>query len=96
MRAALDDAGAGAPLVGALAAGWLFGSVSMLAFGCIVLSDGLDAARGRPVATRPLWIIAAAYLLFGIAALVARGANPHFLLFVVTGLLVGGFAATLR
>jgi hypothetical protein len=60
--AALADAGLDGQTVGALAVGWYFGSVSMLAFGVIVLAAAVDAARGRPVAVAPLWIIAGGYL----------------------------------
>jgi hypothetical protein len=39
-----------------------------------------------------VWTIAVGYVVFGVAAFLLRERNPHFLLFVLTGLLVGGYA----
>jgi hypothetical protein len=77
---------------GALAVGWYFGSVAMLVFGVIVLSDTAMIWRGRPVDPKHLWAIAGGYIVFGLVAWLTRDLNPHFLLFLVTGLLVAGLA----
>jgi hypothetical protein len=89
MARALRDAGLDADLTGALAAGWIFGSVAMLGFGGIVLQAGVRMRRGDPSGIPAVRIIAAAYVLFGAGAFVLRDFNPHFLLFVGTGLLAG-------
>lgn len=79
-------------LTGALAVGWYFGSVAMLAFGLIVGHSAWRMWQGAAVSTVPAGIIAALYLLFGLGAYLSRDFNPHFLLFVLTGVLVGIFA----
>lgn len=91
-RGPLAAAQVDADVVAALSIGWYFGSVSMLGFGVIVLHQALRRRAGRPVQPGPLWAIAVLYLGFGTTAFLARGLNPHFLLFAVTGLLVGLFA----
>lgn len=96
LEAVLDGAGLDVGIIAALSIGWYFGSVSMLGFGAIVLHQAARGSRGHSIQPSPLWIISVLYLLFGIAAYIARDYNPHFLLFVGTGLLVGvfGFLAT--
>ena len=89
MRTALESAGAGDDLVGALAAGWYFGSVAMAVFGAIVFTSGLRLRRGDSSGVLPVRLIATGYVLFGLAAFAARHFIPHFLLFVLTGLLAG-------
>lgn len=84
---ALAAAGAGPDLAGALAVGWHFGSMAMFVFGLIVLRI---AIRGDdPCSVR---FIAVGYLVFGVAAWLARELNPHFLLFVFTGVLLALFS----
>lgn len=81
-----DDAGA-VDLVGALAVGWHFGSMAMFVFGLIVLRIAIrdaDSCSAR--------FIAVGYLVFGLAAWLARDLNPHFLLFIVTGVLLSVFS----
>lgn len=46
LRGRLSSAGVGEDLVGALAAGWFFGSAAMAAFGAVVLTSGLRLRRG--------------------------------------------------
>jgi hypothetical protein len=70
--------------IGALAAGWYFGSVAMLAFGAIALSVALSRS---PSPFLYLGIIAGGYILFGLAAYILLDFNPHFLGFVAIGLL---------
>jgi hypothetical protein len=79
-------------LTGALAAGWYFGSASMLAFASIVAAQAVRRLRGAHVDVGALSSIAAAYVLFGTMAFVLRDFRPHFLLFIVTGMLVAAFA----
>lgn len=91
-KAFFESAGLNAGIIAALSIGWYFGSVSMLAFGVIVLQQAIRRLRGQPIQPGPLWTISAVYLLFGTAAYVARDFKPHFLIFVGTGVLVGLFA----
>ncbi len=74
--------------IGALAAGWYFGGACMLAFAAITFSAGLSN-RGAMRPSVPLFAIAITYFLFGWVAFVLRHFNPHFLGFVVLGLIVG-------
>jgi hypothetical protein len=94
LTSALDGSGVAADLQGALAVGWFWGSASMAAFGLIVTIYASRRLRGDHPPVLPIRLIAVTYLLFGAAAFLARDFNPHFLLFVVSGLLVG--AATWR
>jgi hypothetical protein len=94
----LESAPLESDVIAALAVGWYFGSVSMLGFGAIVLHQTLRRLRGEPVQPGPVWAISVVYLLFGGAAYVLRDFNPHFLLFIGTGALVGlfGYFATVE
>ena len=85
----LSKAGVVQPLLGAVAVGWYFGSVAMLTFGVVVLLMGLRLKRGDRSGVLTVRIVAAAYLLFGLTVFVLRDFNPHFLVFVFTGLLTG-------
>lgn len=91
-RESLTGAGVEADEVGALAAGWYFGSAAMLAFGLLVLQQARRRLRSQRVDGGPLWIVALAYVAFGAAAFALRGGNPHFLGFVATGCLTALFA----
>jgi hypothetical protein len=89
IRGELAGTGAGEHLVHAISAGWLFGSASMATFGAVVFASGLRLRRGDRTGVLPIRLIAACYVAFGLAALLASHFNPHFLLFVATGLLAG-------
>jgi hypothetical protein len=89
LRAALESHGCSGELIGALGAGWTFGSVSMLTFGALVLCDGIRLRRGALVSVAAAPAVGAAYVAFGATAWLLRDLNPHFLLFVLTGLLIG-------
>ena len=86
MSGALDNIGAGDSLTGALAAGWYYGSMAMLVFGLVVLQIAIRDGDACPVR-----FIALGYLVFGLAAWLARDLNPHFLLFVAIGALLALF-----
>jgi hypothetical protein len=88
LRGALVAASVPADLVAALGVGWIFGSTAMLTFGVLVTGLAIDVLRGGNPTLWPAAIVGIAYVLFGTVAFLARGRNPHFLLFVVTGLLV--------
>lgn len=96
MRQALLQAGAGADLVGALAAGWHFGTASMAAFGVIVITAAARLRRGDLSGAIFVKAVAACYVIFGAATFVARAYNPHFLLFVVTGVVAWLPVATVK
>ena len=89
LRGDLKSAGVAEDLVGALAVGWYFGSVAMLTLGAITLRSGLMLRGGDHSGVTPVRIIAACYLAFGFVTFVSRNFNPHFLVFIVTGLLAG-------
>lgn len=91
-RAALRAADVDARLAGALAVGWYFGSVAMLTFGVIVLRAAWKLSEDAESARGPVKPIAIAYLLFGFSAFLMRDFNPHFLVFILTGSLLAGFA----
>ena len=88
MRQELTHHGVPADLISTMAIGWLFGSVAMGAFGAIALVAGLGVPGGAYVAAV---IVGLAYGGFG-AVTYAIYRDPHFLGFVVIGLLaaVGG------
>lgn len=60
----------------------------MLAFGLIVLGVAARLGRHGRMSRRPLLVIGLAYLAFGLAAFLMTGLNPHFVLFMATGVLV--------
>lgn len=83
-------------VLGAVGAGWHFGSVSMATFGLLGLLSVWLARGGDPKAR---WIpitIGLAYVAFGVAALLLRGGRPHFIAFVALGGLLLGGAMTWR
>lgn len=85
---ALVDARTPVDLVDTLRIGWHFGSVSMAAFGIIVLL-AWSGMGGRAWPVKPAVVVAATYLVFGVVATIATGFNPHFiLLFALPGLLL--------
>jgi drug/metabolite transporter (DMT)-like permease len=86
LRQQLADVGASAELQAGLQAGWQFGGAAMLAFGVIVLTTFLSRSEPRP-SRAPSSVIAVAYVLFGLWALVSTG-NPFFLIFIIPGSLL--------
>jgi hypothetical protein len=88
LRALLVQAENDPELVAGLTVGWYFGSVAMLAFGVVVLRDAWMLKHDLAHATGAAAIIGAAYLLFGLRALFYRGFNPHFLGFILIGLVI--------
>jgi hypothetical protein len=89
LRGALESHGCTPGLVGVVAAAWTFGSVAMLTFGFLVLCDGMRLRRGARVSVASAPAIAAAYLCFGVVAWLLRDLDPHFLAFVLAGLVIG-------
>ena len=89
LRSALETAGAPQALEQALATGWYFGSVSMLTFGVILILCGLRMKRGDASLVAASRAIAACYVVFGVAAFLTHHFNPHFLAFIIPGLLAG-------
>jgi len=77
--------------IDALAVGWFFGTASMLAFASVVLLQAISQIRGLPAAPGASWIVAVTYVVFGSCAFVFRDFNSHFILFVLTGVLVAIF-----
>ena len=65
----------------------------MAIFGTVVLTAAIAALRGPLPSTAPLWLIAAGYLAFGLAAFTWIDANVHFLGYAMIGLVVAAGAA---
>lgn len=74
-------------LILSLKIGWQFGGVAILTFGCIALALFTSVLRGRPVSLLPAALIAFAYTVFGLWALLVSG-NLFFLILVVPGTLL--------
>lgn len=67
--------------------GWCWGSFCMAGFGLILLGQGAKALRGQAVDRLSVGFVSLTYVVFGFWAMLVRGFNPFFSLFVVTGLL---------
>jgi hypothetical protein len=89
LRPALQSAGVPGDVTGALAIGWYWGSAAMAAFGVITLVSGRKLWRGDVSLVPALLAVAGCYLIFGAVAFVQDDFNPHFLLFMATGLQAG-------
>jgi Na+/proline symporter len=85
IRPELVAAGVPDDLVGALAAGWHFGGVAMVAFAAIVLMAWRRARRGDVAGLEAVGVVAAAYIVFGTTAFVLRSFAPFFLVFIAPG-----------
>jgi hypothetical protein len=85
LRASLARAQTPPDIVTGVAVAWHFGGVAMLTFGCLVVLLFVLAAKQRPVSAVPGWVIAFAYVAFGVGALLITR-NPFFLIFVAPGL----------
>jgi hypothetical protein len=75
-------------VIGALGIGWHFGSVSMATFGILGLVSFAQMRKGRVGARWTPLLIGVAYTLFGTVAFLYRGFRPHFVFFIVLGLLL--------
>ena len=84
----LLQGGNDADLIHGLAIGWYFGSLAMLAFGVVVLRDARALGRDPAHVTGAAAIVGIAYAAFGLWALFYKGFNPHFIGFIVIGLLI--------
>jgi hypothetical protein len=87
VRAELVNEHASLDLISGLAAGWLWGTACMLTFGAIVTISGVQMRRGNYSGEFAVRAIAVCFLAFGMLAFVLEGFEPHFLIFVVLGLL---------
>lgn len=91
LREALGAARPGGGATAVLSAGWQLGSVSLLAFGLVALSAGLTRWKGQPVASTPLWIMAAVLTGYGFMAGVL-GDRTFFLVYFGY-MVIGGLVA---
>ena len=89
MKAELAKVQAPADVVGALGAGWFFGSAAMAAFGIVVIVAAVRMRRGDGSGAFALRTIGACYFVFGLIVFVAQGYEWFFLNFSVAGLLAG-------
>jgi hypothetical protein len=87
------EIGARPTLLGAVTLVLYFSVVAMFAFGGLVLNSAVRSIRGRSPELAPLWVVAASYVGFGLAAFVLVGRSPHFLGYAAMGLLVALGAA---
>lgn len=78
-------------LLGAVMMGLHFGSVAMFGFGALVLVLAFRALRAAGTDRLLIAVIAAVYLLFGIAAFIGTGSH-HMLGYALMGLLLAGAA----
>jgi hypothetical protein len=62
-------------------------------FGALVLTAAISTFRGKTPPIAPLWLVAAGYVTFGLAAFVRIDANVHFLGYAAIGLVVATGAA---
>jgi hypothetical protein len=92
LEAALSADGVDQEVLVGLSVGWFFGSVAMLTLGVLVLWMVRLAALGDLGNPLGAWMVALAYAGFGIVAFVLRGLDPQFLVFILNGILVAGFA----
>lgn len=92
LEAELKQAGVDLDLTRALGIGWIFGSVAMLTFGLIVLRLGLRSLRGKQTDSGAVLIVGVSYTAFGLGAFFWTHFNPHFIGFVVIGLIVAAAA----
>lgn len=83
-------------LIQGVGIGWLYGSAAMLTFGALVLTAWWWTRTGRIVAATVSALISLLYLGFGTWALLESGFEPHFIGFVVIGLLLGLASLGLR
>jgi hypothetical protein len=67
---------------------WHFGGLGMLVFGVVAVAQAVHRLRGLDVWALPGQAIAAAYLGFGLWALVVSDFNLFFMVFVVPGTLL--------
>lgn len=89
VRQALEESHTDPGLIIGIGSGWLFGSASMLTFGLMTLLAWRAAANGDAGVVRNVGPISVLYAGFGAAVLALVGLEPHFLGFVVIGLLAG-------
>jgi len=83
-------------LVRAIGIGWLYGSAAMLTFGVIALTVWWWAQTGKMMMGRVAGVIALLYLGFGTWAFFYSSLNPHFIGFIVLGVLLGAASYELR
>lgn len=88
---ALSESGVPGDLISGLRVGWHFGSLAMFCFGVMTLWLAVKILRGQEISSEPIQVIAVAYFLFGISALLTQGQNLHYVFFVLTALLLGWF-----
>jgi hypothetical protein len=64
-------------------------AILIMLAGVVTLICGARLRRNDRSGAAIILVIAAGYLFFGLAAFITHDFNPHFLLFVATGLLAG-------
>jgi hypothetical protein len=93
LRGDLVEIGVRQTLVGAIMLVLYFSVVAMFAFGGLILGSATGSLRGKPVHQAPLWIVAATYMVFGLAAFLLVSRSPHMLGYSFIGALVAMGAA---
>ena len=93
LRADLAELQVRRTLVAAISLGLGFGALAMAAFALLLLAAALRAARGEAPDRAQLWILASAFLAFGLGAFLLGGGGHHLLGYAFIGALVAGAAA---
>lgn len=96
LREDMVEIGVRPTLLGAIMVTLYFSVVAMFAFGGLVLSGAVQSIRGGSPQGAPLWMVAATYMGFGLAAFALAGPSPHFLGYAGLGALVALGAALRR
>jgi hypothetical protein len=89
MRGELTRLHAAPDLIDGIAAGWNFGTAAMIAFGVITVAGALRLRRQDPSGVAAVRVIAACYVVYGLAFFLLTQLTPFFLMFVATGVLAG-------
>lgn len=83
----LSGTGVATDVTAGLRVGWLWGSFCMAGFGLVTLAQSWQSRSGGGCNAATVAAVAGTYVAFGLWAFVDRDFNPHFLLFLLTGLL---------
>ena len=84
----LASTNAGPALISGIKAGWFLGSFAMIAFGLIIIVLTTRLLRGAEVSITPIVVIGLTYFAFGLWAYLSNDYRPHFLGFIVPGLMI--------
>jgi hypothetical protein len=93
---AIDQFPIAPPIYQTLLIVWYFVSGAMLAFGAMIVWISFRLRAGDASSLFVAYVIGAFYIVFGVCALIYRGGDPFWSLFIVLGVLLEGSALVLR